>query len=124
MCMECNPQTTGDAPDPRSFVGGGTPVQAGYDPSVDQAATTLKAPMPEVPSAIMLQNEANDKLSKAVEILHDRTSGLRSSSPEREPENRAVRDYGSETARNIADQAHRTYLAAQVIEKILTEMEI
>ena len=87
-------------------------------------AATVAAPMRELPSAMMLQNEANDRLSKAVEILHDRTSGLRSPHVEKEPENRAMRDFGSDTARGIADQAHRTMLAAQVIEKILTEMEI
>lgn len=107
---------------------------AGYEPPIALRGTyddprfageaTLKAPMKEVPSAIMLQDEANNRLTKAVEILHDRTAALRHSGVERGEEDRAVRDYGSETARNIADQAYRTDMAARVIEKILTEMEI
>lgn len=84
----------------------------------------MTAPQREIPAAIMMQDQANDRLSKAVEILHDRTAGLRHSGVERGEEDRAMRDYGSETARNIADQAYRTDMAARVIEKILTEMEI
>ncbi len=107
---------------------------AGYEPLIAVRGTyddprfageqTLKAPMKEVPSAIMLQDEANNRLTKAVEILHDRTAALRNSGVERGEEDRTMRDYGSETARNIADQAYRTDVAARVIEKILTEMEI
>lgn len=86
---------------------------------------TAAAPMREVPYALMMQDQANDRLSKAIEILHDRTSGLRHSGMERaEDGDRAVRDYGSETARLIGDQANRTDMAARVLEKILTEMEI
>lgn len=93
------------------------------DPRFASEATTLKAPMHEIPHALLLQNEANDRLNKAVEILHDRTMQVRHSQ-DRAGEERAMRDFGSELARNMADQAYRTDLAAQVIEKILTEMEI
>lgn len=85
---------------------------------------TAAAPMNEIPYALMMQDQANDRLSKAVEILHGRTAGIRHSGVERGEEDRAVRDYGSETARLIGDQANRTDMAARVIEKILTEMEI
>lgn len=92
--------------------------------SFDDDPTTLAAPQREVPAAIMMQDQANDRLSKAVEILHERTSGLRHAVDRGEDPGKPMRDFGSETARNIADQANRTNLAAQVVEKILQEMEI
>lgn len=107
---------------------------AGYEPPIAVRGTyddprfadqPMTAPQREVPYALMMQDQANDRLAKAVEILHDRTAGLRHSGMERaEDGDRAVRDYGSETARLIGDQANRTDMAARVIEKILTEMEI
>lgn len=87
-------------------------------------AVNTAAPMLEIPHALMLQNAANDRLAKAVEILHDRTSGLRNGHMERASEDRASRDYGSNIARSIADEATRTDLAAQLIEKILSELEL
>lgn len=120
MCTECQNHVSEDrAEAPKNIAAALAPGNATYD---DPA--TLKAPMREVPSAIMMQNDANDRLSKAVEILHERTTNLRHSGIERGEEDRAMRDFGSETARNIADQANRTDMAARVIEKILTEMEI
>lgn len=93
------------------------------DPRFANESTTLKAPMHEVPHAMLMQSEANDRLNKAVETLHDRTTPLRHAQ-DLDGEERVMRDFGSELARSIADQAYRTDLAAQVVEKILTEMEL
>ena len=130
MCTEYRTHVSeNDAPEPRNIAAGGL-QPAGYDPRMDEMAKSAaadaiaKAPMREIPHALMLQDDANDRLSKAVEILHDRTSGLRNGHMERAQEDCGVRDFGSETARTIADQAYRTDLAAQVIEKILSEMEL
>lgn len=127
MCYQCQDQDKAAAQEKLKGFEGAEPaiaLRGTYDDPRFAGEQTLKAPMKEVPSAIMLQDEANNRLTKVVEILHDRTASLRHSGVERGEEDHTMRDYGSETARNIADQAYRTDTAARVIEKILTEMEI
>lgn len=127
MCYQCQDQDKAAAQEKLKGFEGAEPaiaLRGTYDDPRFASEATLKAPMKEVPSALMLQDEANNRLSKAVEILHDRTAALRHSGVERGEEDRAVRDYGSEVARSISEQAYRTDMAARVIEKILTEMEI
>lgn len=93
------------------------------DPRFTNEDITLKAPMNEVPHAMLMQEQANDRLTKALEVLHDRTSVVRHSQ-DRAGEERTMRDFGSPMAQSISAQAYRTDMAAQLVEQILTEMEI
>lgn len=127
MCTECQNHVSEEslaAEKMKSYEGAPVIRRGLISGDEPMLATTDAAPMNEVPYAIMMQDQANDRLSKAVEILHGRTAGIRHSGVERGEEDRAARDYGSETARLIGDQANRTDMAARVIEKILQEMEI
>lgn len=126
MC-NCIDERDAAAEKMKSYEGAPVVRRGLVDGAMDEMAhpmMEIEVPQREVPAAIMAQDRANDRLSKAVEILHDRTANVRNGHMERAGEDRAARDYGSETARLIGDQANRTDLAAQIIEKILTEMEI
>ena len=103
---------------PKEYIG--HPI---YDHGAEPMPAMTAAPMREVPHSMVMLTDANDRLTKAIEVLHERTASVRASF-NKEQEDRATRDFASPVAQDIAAQAYRTDLAAQVIEKILRELEI
>ena len=84
------------------------------------------APQSEIPHALMRLERANSQLHEVVGVLHERLQPVRHETPRKDGDagNKAVRDYGSELARVIGDQANRAEMASEVIIKILNELEV
>lgn len=113
----------GGIANPYEFGGGIVPEEY-KNTQVAHDLPELKAPMNEVPAAMQSLEQENERLACAIKILFERTAPVRHQSDKEGAEDRAVRDYGSDLARGISDQAFRVSLARQTVEKILTELEI
>lgn len=93
------------------------------DPRITGVGKLMDEPVREIPQAQAMLDLEVSRLTDVTGLLYQRLQPVLHSVNE-SGEDRAARDFGSETARLIADEAYRVSINRQIIEKILNELQV